>query len=106
MLQAINSFGLLFVEREKNRRDLNELGISPNIQKEILLNLMPSDYVSGPEVDRDRRDNEIWVFGTTVDESLIYVKLAFVEKHQVCFCKCLSFHKAQFPLEFPLKEGE
>jgi len=87
------------VDRDKNRDGLLLLGITENQRKEYLLNLRKSDYSSGPDVD-DIHGGYVWIFGLTVAEKEVYVKIAVNEwngKQAVC----ISFHIAERPLVYP-----
>ncbi|GAY72438.1 type II toxin-antitoxin system MqsR family toxin [Lentilactobacillus kosonis] len=58
--------------------------------KIILMKLTPDDYVKGPELDRDRPGEYLWVFykdGET--EKRLYIKLKLTNGH----AKVISFHE-------------
>lgn len=58
--------------------------------KMILMKLTVSDYIKGPEEDRDMKDEYLWVFKKD-DSSLkkIYIKLKIVENNEA---RVISFH--------------
>ena len=81
-----------------------EMGITIAQVKMTLLGLKVTDYCSGPDEDRDRKGIQIWVFGTKINDHEIYIKLS--DDFRGDQAKCLSFHKAEFPLKKPFKESE
>ena len=92
------------VPRKKNLDSIMEMGITIQQVKAILLGLRVTDYCSGPEEDRDRKGIHIWVFGAKNNNEEIYIKLS--DDFRGDQAKCLSFHKAEFPLRKPFKESE
>jgi hypothetical protein len=99
---ATEGGGLYVINREKNRDALISLGLTQNNRKEALLSLTVSDYCAGPKKDRDR-DGFIWEFGQTIDGNEIYIKLKVAEVGETKISKCISFHKAEFKLCYPLR---
>ena len=99
---ATEGGGLYIINREKNRDALIELGFTNNNRKEVLLGLSASDYSAGPKKDKDR-EGYIWEFGKTVNGHEIYIKLKVAEVGGDKIAKCISFHKAEFNLSYPLK---
>ncbi len=97
--------GLDIVSRRENIKALAALGLTKKNCKDEILSLSVSDYCKGPEPDKDKPGN-IWVFGKKIGGKEVYIKLkiAVVGKERVA--KCISFHIANFPLSFPLREKE
>jgi len=60
------------------------------------------NYYDGPKQDRDR-PGKVWEFGKKIDGNEIYIKLKIAEVNNEKLAKCISFHKANSPLSFPLK---
>ena len=96
-------FGILFRDdRPKNRETLLELGITQFQRELIVKSLIPQDYVEGPVIDELNRRKEMWVFGKDVKDREIYIKITLgYENGQTI---CISFHFAEHPLEYPLKQ--
>ena len=94
----------LILDREKNRQALNDLDISPGVQRESISRLEVLDYYRGPSGDERFPDNTVFEFGICIDEREVYVKLAIVEKYGKVFCKCLSFHRAERSITYPLRQ--
>ncbi len=95
-------------DRNKNRQSLIDLGITPDQRREILLGLVPEDYVAGPKPDDTDDTKEVWEFGTTVGAAEVYVKLRVVEdtrKKGVWRALIWSFHLAERSMKYPLKGG-
>ena len=99
---ATEGGGLYIVNRKKNRDALINLGLTNNNRKEVLLSLSVKDFCAGPKQDKDR-DGVIWEFGKTIDAHGIYIKLKVAEVGDEKLAKCISFHKAEFTLCYPLK---
>jgi hypothetical protein len=91
-----------FVPRKKNLDALALLGMTVADAKSRVLGLTPEDYVSGPLCDPSRPGVELWVFGLEIEPEQIYVKLHVIVEPERCVC--ISFHAAEEPLEYPLKE--
>jgi hypothetical protein len=81
-----------FVRRQKNLQTLFDLNLTVNDVIGSLLNLSVSDYVSGPEKDRDGTPGQIWKFRHPISNYMIYVKLKFFELQTKDRLKIISFH--------------
>lgn len=99
---ATEGNSLYIINREKNRDALIALGLTKNNCKEILLSLYANDYCAGPKKDKDR-EGFIWEFGKNVNGNEIYIKLKVTEVEGNKIAKCISFHKAELNLCYPLK---
>ncbi len=97
------------VPREENKVALLDLGLTPNQRKEIILGLKSSDYYSGPEQERDPGSHgkgDIWTFGVISNGVNIYIKLKTRKLNNTqVMAKCLSFHRATWPIRLPYKEN-
>lgn len=92
ILSRENSFHL--VERDKNLQALEKLEYTIYDAKTVLLSLTVNDYVKGPEPDDNPNfPGEIWVFGTTIGDTELYIKIKIAQskphRKQVV---CISFH--------------
>lgn len=90
-------------DREKNKQALLDLGVTRIDRRDIILALSAADYHKGPLRDRDR-PGEVWIFGCLVSGKEIYVKLKISGGGDNRNPICLSFHAAEHPLTYPLKE--
>ena len=97
------------VPREKSLQGLIDLGLAkPDDAELVLLSLTPDNYSSGPDPDRDRPGEEVWFFGIDVQGVEAYVKVKLIEDRRTgvgCRALVLSFHPAEHPLDYPLKEA-
>lgn len=101
--QIIKVWGIIFSNRPKNSiQNLADLSITAKMREEIILNLDIEDYSEGPLEETQQGGTEMWIFGKTIKGQQIYIKLT-ISKITVQAI-CISFHKAKFPMEFPLKD--
>ncbi|MCZ6803628.1 MAG: toxin [Proteobacteria bacterium] len=97
---ATTSRGIDLVPRIGNMETLRYLGITKNNLEEILLGLSVADYCKGPIPDKDK-PGELWEFGKDMDGEEVYIKLKVVKALNLA--KCISFHIAKYPMQYPLK---
>lgn len=82
---------------------LYELGWTREVLfKYLVANLEFSDYDSGPQDDHNGSEGDIWVFGKTIENIEVYIKI----KIQSNGVKCLSFHKSSRRFTYPLKGSD
>lgn len=101
---AIATHGLDVVPRRPNNEALIDLGLTPSIREQIVLNLDYRDYSEGPLPDDQEESDDVWIFGMEVDYREIYIKLKVVELGEQKYAKCLSFHPAKHHIKYPLKQ--
>lgn len=78
--------------RKKNMDTLAILGISWSDAKSEIYGLTAANYISGPEIDRDRPTTDnLWKFKKDVLNHIIYIKLK-VEYQVDGRVKVVSFH--------------
>ena len=98
----IKSFGIIFSNRPKNSiQNLADLSITAKMREEIILNLEIQDYSEGPLEETQQGGTEMWVFGKLIKNQEVYIKLTLSKI--TAGAVCISFHKAEFPMKFPLK---
>lgn len=90
-----------FIGRNKNLEALADLGMFESEVPAVLRSLRPETYCEGPMPDDQGRAKEWWVFGPIHEGKLLYIKVG-IQRGRV---ECLSFHKAQYPLIYPLRRG-
>lgn len=98
----VNIFGIRFRDdRDKNRNALLDLEISPRLREKVVMSLKWNDYSEGPITDELNNYGEMWVFGKDVDDTEVYIKISMgpPNSHTIC----ISFHVAEFPMSYPLK---
>ncbi|MDX8552891.1 hypothetical protein MK851_04525 [Tenacibaculum sp. 1B UA] len=98
----IKSLGIIFSNRPKNSiQNLADLSITAKMREEIILNLEIEDYSEGPLEETQQGGIEMWVFGKVIKGQQVYIKLTISKMTERAVC--ISFHKAEYPMEFPLK---
>ena len=99
----LNTWGVLFWDdRGKNTQALLDLEIVPIERENILKEIEVHDYSEGPIKDQFLRNAELWIFGKTVKEQEVYIKISLGvsgSKKVVC----VSFHVADHTMNYPLK---
>src|SRR5690606_10999195 len=100
--QLIKVWGIFFSNRPKNSiQHLADLSITAKMREEIILNLAIEDYSEGPLEETQQGGTEMWVFGKTIKGHQIYIKLTISKTSERPIC--ISFHKAEYPIGFPLQ---
>lgn len=98
----VNIFDIRFRnDRDKNQQTLADLGITPAFRKTVVMSLKWHDYSEGPITDELNNHGEMWVFGKDVKGEEIYIKIAMGKPNSSTIC--ISFHKAEHPMSYPLK---
>lgn len=98
----IKIFEVAFRPRDKNLDGLAELDITPIKRLEYLMNLKAEDYYAGPKNDTyDTTKPNYYEFGIQVNGKEIYIKISLGLPNKKV--DCMSFHIAEFPMNYPLK---
>lgn len=98
----IKVFEVAFRPRDKNIESLAELDITPGKRLEYLMNLKAEDYYSGPNKDTyDSTKPEYYEFGIQIKGKEVYIKISPGLPNKMV--DCMSFHLAEFPMNYPLK---
>ncbi len=98
----IEIFGILFRDdRGKNQQTLATLEISPLERKDIIKTLKPEDYSEGPLEEKLHGMLDMWVFGKNVRGHEVYIKISMGTANNQAVC--ISFHLAEHPMTYPLK---
>lgn len=99
-LAAGKGTGISYTGRDKNWDTLANLNMTSKMRNDCVLGLTWKDYCRGPLEDDKGRPGEVWMFGTDICGSEVYIKLKLVRgSHPVC----ISFHNADLPLEYPFR---
>ena len=101
--ELIEQKRVFFVPREKNVLWIEELELTIAQVYQVIGRLTVNNYDKEPEEDRDRIATFLWEFGCTIEKQETYIKLKIEESSKGKFLKCLSFHAALFPLDYPLR---
>ena len=91
------------ISRKKNLDSLALLGLTARQVRRSILQLTVKNYSEGPNVDRDRKDANIWVFGMKINDEEVYIKLS--DNFSSNVAKCISFHKAEYAMNYPYMGG-
>ncbi len=82
-----------------------DLEITPNQRIEYLLQLNKSDYVSGPFSDAfDPLSPSNYEFGITIKGKEVYIKINMGKPGKSVMC--ISFHLAEYKMNFPFSGEE
>lgn len=74
-----------FIERRKCLQTLIELEMTIDDVESVILSLQPSDYVKGPENDRDpTMSGDIYVFGKNHASIDLYIKIEKRLQSRMC----------------------
>lgn len=102
--KATQESGLFLYPTTKNEDTLLEFGINRKIQEEIIKELTVLDYVSGPEPDKNKWGDQVWIFGKEVKGTEHYIKIKIRSTRYGDKATCLSFHPAERPIKYKFKE--
>lgn len=99
----IEIFGILFLDdRGKNFKTLQDLDITPNMRKQLIKTLTIENYSQGPLKEKMHRILPMWVFGKTVKNKEVYIKVSMGIENSNAIC--ISFHLAEHPIKYPYKK--
>ena len=102
--QKVEVFDIFFMDdREKNRKALPELDIRAFQRKEIIKTITVDDYSEGPIKNLLNSWGDLWVFGKDYKGQEIYIKICYGIPNSSTIC--VSFHPAEFPMNYPYKKG-
>lgn len=96
-------WGVIFIDaRPKNSQTLLLLDILPYHRLEVLKSLQVKDYSQGPLQEKLYGGADMWVFGKLVKGQEVYIKITMGIPGNKAIC--ISFHIADYPMEYPLKK--
>ena len=102
--QKVEVFDLIILnEREKNAKTLAALELTPNGQREVIKSIEVEDYSEGPIRNLLNAWGDLWVFGKDVNGQEVYIKIAYGMPNSRAIC--ISFHIAEYPMNYPYKKG-
>ncbi|MDR1087925.1 MAG: type II toxin-antitoxin system MqsR family toxin [Coriobacteriales bacterium] len=94
----------ILINRAKNKGAIQRLGLSIETVKKIVLKLHVGNYSKGPLRDESGKHNDVWVFGTSYEETDLYIKFSVTKTDGETGVVCVSFHEAERELDFPYGE--
>jgi hypothetical protein len=83
---------------------LAELELDFGDVRDLILQLLVTDYCEGPVNDRNM-PGDLWVFGKVVAGKEVYIKLKLATFGSLRLVRVVSFHLARESLCYPYKEG-
>ena len=102
--EKIRFFQIAFRPRDKNLQALADLDITAIKRLEYIMGLKTENYYAGPKKDTyNAALPDYYEFGIQVKGVEIYVKISngLTDKP----VDCMSFHPAEFPMTYPLKNA-
>ena len=98
-------YDIVFLDsRNKNLQTLIDLEIRPMDRRKVIENLKVEDYSEGPIPDQNFVGCDLWVFGKQLKNKEIYIKISIGLPNKKTIC--ISFHTAEFPMEYPMKHSK
>ena len=94
-------WGVLYLDRDKNAQALLDLDIVAIERDRILKEIEVEDYSEGPHEEVIYNKVEYWVFGKKVKSQEVYIKISLGNFGNKVIC--ISFHKAEHLMKYPLK---
>jgi hypothetical protein len=88
-------------DRDSNIQALADLDIRPIDRKKVLEKLKSIDYSEGPLEEKLHDGSNMWVFEKDINKQQVYIKITMGSANRQVIC--ISFHKAKFKMNFPLK---
>ena len=88
-------------DRDSNMQALADLDIRPIEREKVLENLKVTDYSEGPLKEKLHGGSNMWVFGKEIKKQQVYIKITMGFTNQQVIC--ISFHRAKYKMNFPLK---
>lgn len=102
--EKMSESGLEIVERDKTIATMAYLNMTYAYEvQELVRDLTPTDYVSGPEPDKGGFPGAVWIFSVDYDCDREIVPLYIKLKFDGETAKLLSMHRPDSPVRFPLK---
>ncbi|MDP2300546.1 MAG: hypothetical protein Q8M55_07525 [Actinomycetota bacterium] len=103
LMRACAECSFRLEHRTKNMATLAQVGITIEDAKARVLALTPDCYVEGPIPRPENPSQEAWVFGMTIQQTQVYLKVSV--RLEPARCLCISFHEAEYPMRFPYACG-
>lgn len=98
-------WGIVFLDgREKNMKALADINITPVQRLEEIKAIQVEHYSEGSIRDLLNDYGEMWVFGKDIKGVETYIKVTIGRPNLKTIC--ISFHRAEYPMTYPLKTDE
>lgn len=96
----IDIYGMVFAERQRCQETMRMLGINAIVAKSIIKTLEATDFSKYFD-DTTQWGCDLWAFGKDINGEEIYIKIGVGLPNRQTVC--VSFHKADFPIQYPFK---
>lgn len=96
-------FDVVYIGRNKNAQTLLNMEWVPAERTKVLEQLEVENYCEGPLEETMHGTGNMWVFGKIISGNELYIKIAMGQPRNKVIC--ISFHKAEHPLDYPFKES-
>lgn len=93
-------WGVLFLDREKNKETIARLGINYTKVEEIVQDIETIDFCE-TIIDTMGSFGEMWVFGKDYEGHELYVKISLGRTGSKTIC--ISFHIAEYPMKYAFR---
>ena len=102
--QKMRVFSILYRDdRGKNAQTLSDLELRPSERDAVISSLTVADYSEGPLPDTLYKNSEMWIFGKSVKDAEVYIKITLGSPNLQVIC--ISFHIADHPIAHPYQEA-
>lgn len=88
--------------RQKNTQALFDLELTGAKRLDIVKSITAKDYSEGPIDDSLFGIASLWVFGKKYKDQEIYIKISMGKGNNSTIC--ISFHRAEHSMKYPLKQ--
>jgi hypothetical protein len=101
LIIKIRTFRIIFEDRDEFWKLQKELEITQSDCIDAIKDLDYTNYYKGPKKDVINK-GEYWEFGKSIKNTEIYIKINKGLKDKPVIC--ISFHKAKFKINYPLRK--
>ena len=95
----VDVYGMVFADRQRCQETMRILGINEAVAKNIIMTLDATDF--SKYFDNTQWGCDLWAFGKDVKGEEVYIKIGLGLPNRKTVC--VSFHKADFPIQYPFK---
>ena len=96
----VDIYGMVFADRHRCQETMLMLGINEVVAKHIVMALDATDFSKYFD-DTTQWGCDLWAFGKDIKGEEIYIKIGLGLPNRQTVC--VSFHKADFPIQYPFK---
>ena len=96
----VDIYGMVFADRHRCQETMRMLVINEVVAKHIVMALDATDFSKYFD-DTTQWGCDLWAFGKDIKGEEIYIKIGLGLPNRQTVC--VSFHKADFPIQYPFK---